>query len=405
MAASGFEVVRIFGGENKASAIESGSLARSGAAPVGCESCKNTPSNRFTLLAKQDAVSEGTKLDVGRDKEGGAAAGSLLTQRWAKRALLANASADVLVEEIRKFKGFGFRMKDDPDIAFAVARLAELQPERAADLWAKTTEFRSQPELFLKGWLRKDPAAFLAWNLTQSADVQKAGAGVLGKLAKESPEQFTALAGQLSLSAAGPGAARSAVQELRGGGKDDSEKALVFAQSLPAGAMRNAALSELLTWGEFARGDLQQEKRAEMLAALTQIDPEDAKRMGRNLGAIATELPAGVARESAFAASLRDQARKDSVAAAQRLDALAGSPDYAAAVRGFVAETAAKDPAAAAEWALSIPESTSLQRMAALERVASGWFKASPDEARAWVEKAPLTDAEYFRLTGRPRQR
>ena len=102
---------------------------------------------------------------------------------------------------------------------------------------------------------------------------------------------------------------------------------------------------------------------------------------------------------------MREQADKDPAGAAKRLDALSGTPDYAAAVRGFVEQTARKDPGAAAEWALTIPASSPLQRISALERVASAWFKAAPDDARAWVDKAALSDTEYFQLTGRSRNR
>jgi hypothetical protein len=67
--------------------------------------------------------------------------------------------------------------------------------------------------------------------------------------------------------------------------------------------------------------------------------------------------------------------------------------------------TASKDPAAAAEWALKIDPSAPAQRAAALERVAREMFLKNPDDARAWAEKAPLSDAEYAQLTGRQRQR
>ena len=103
-------------------------------------------------------------------------------------------------------------------------------------------------------------------------------------------------------------------------------------------------------------------------------------------------------------ADLREQARTDPAAAAQRLEALPpNSSDYAAAVRGFVDSTSAKDPASAAEWALSIPPSSSSHRSGALERVATEYFRTNPDGAREWVEKAPLTIEEYRRLTGRTR--
>ena len=124
MAASGFELVRILGPE-KRNASEAGAQAPSKADPAGCESCKNTPTNRFALLAKQDGPSREAGLDAVAGIDVGPDVGSRLSKRWAKRALLANASAEVLEEEIQKFKGLGFRMNKDADFLFAVARLAD----------------------------------------------------------------------------------------------------------------------------------------------------------------------------------------------------------------------------------------------------------------------------------------
>lgn len=406
VAAAGFECVRFLdAGKNLASSAVAASDSANGDSG-SCESCKNTPTNRFSLLASRQAAGGETPADAGAilTKEGSAdftgESISRLSKRWAKRERLANASAEALEEEIQKTKVHPFRMEKDGDFLFAVRRFAELNPERAADLWAKNGEFRAQPDLFLGAWIKKDPAAFVSWNLNQTGDVQKASATALGNMARESPQKFAEMATQLSGSPAGAAAARSAIQGMREAEKDNPQKALEYAQALPEGTLRNAALVELLSWPEAKATN-----HPEALAAVKQLEPEDARRLGRELGTVAAELPVGVARESAFAASSRQQAGKDPAAAAKALDGLAGSGDYPAAVRGFVEETARKDPAGAAEWAVSIPESASLQRMSALERVAAAWFKSAPDEARAWVETARITDAEYFKLTGRARQR
>jgi hypothetical protein len=90
--------------------------------------------------------------------------------------------------------------------------------------------------------------------------------------------------------------------------------------------------------------------------------------------------------------ALREQTGKDPAAAAKRLDALAGTPDYAPAVRGFVDETVRRDPAGAADWALSIGESAPLHRISALERVASAWLRKDPDAARrGWKPRRSRT--------------
>jgi hypothetical protein len=107
-------------------------------------------------------------------------------------------------------------------------------------------------------------------------------------------------------------------------------------------------------------------------------------------------------REAILDHGFRQDAHKDPEKAAQRLEALAGTGDYSAAVRGFVEGASRKDPAVALEWALTIPEGDA-HRMEALENAARALYKKAPEEARRWVATAPLSAAEYRRLTGRDR--
>jgi hypothetical protein len=121
--------------------------------------------------------------------------------------------------------------------------------------------------------------------------------------------------------------------------------------------------------------------------------------VGQQFATAADTLPQGPVRESAFAAQISTAAKKDPLAAAKKVEALSGSSDYPAAVRGFVEATAAKDPAAALDWALSIGPQGG-QRTAALEKAAAEYFRQKPNEARKWVSSAPLSAEEYFLLTG-----
>ena len=138
----------------------------------------------------------------------------------------------------------------------------------------------------------------------------------------------------------------------------------------------------------------------EVAAALAQLSPAEARRYAQQVNPEA--LPPSPLRESAYANQLAKAAQKDPQAAAKRVDALSKTADYPAAVRGFVEATAAKDPAAAVEWALTIGV-TGAQRTAALEKAATEYFRLKPADARKWVEKAPLTAEEYQTLTGRTR--
>ena len=289
---------------------------------------------------------------------------------------------------------------NSPDFKFAVRRLAEMAPEKMADLWAGKNVGRFDASLYLGDWIRKDPVAFLTWNAAQSKEVQKASGSVLERWARESPAEFARFAPQLSAGQGMEEGAKGAVAVLLEKDKSAVGAAYEYAQALPEGSLRDAALVELL---RISGSDAL--SRPGVTEALTKLPSEEAVRLGRDLAQVADSLPSGPLRDSAFASAFRKQSKDDPAVAAQKLESIAGTADYPAAVRGFVESTVAKDPAAAAEWALSIGSQAAMHRGAALEKVASTWFKADPKAAQAWVEGAQLTDSEYFQLTGRQRAR
>jgi len=293
-----------------------------------------------------------------------------------------------------------FLRSDRFDFQYAASRFAEIAPERAAKLWASHAEARSFSGALISSWAKKDPVAFANWTLTQTHEIQRAARGSLIQAASSDPAFFASIAHQFASSPNSTETARAAMRSLAGKEPGSAQKQLEYASLLPEGPMRNAALSELAQ----VSPNLDLKAHPEVLQALASLPERDAYKLGSNLAQKVDSLPPGPVRDAAMLAALREQARTDPAAAAQRLEALApNSPDYAAAVRGFVDSTSAKDPASAAEWALSIPPASSSHRSGALERVAKDYFRTNPDGAREWVEKAPLTNEEYRRLTGRTR--
>jgi hypothetical protein len=290
------------------------------------------------------------------------------------------------------------------EFQFIAERLSEIAPQRAAELWLSNASLRFQTGALLQPWASRDPNAFLAWSLSLPPDSQQATGSVLGRIAKTAPEQFTSLAPQIAASPAAIPAARASIQALAEQGNDSSRQdpALSLARSLPEGPMRNTALAELAKWPGIDPAT------PEIAAAIASLPRTEAQRLGRDLGSKAEQLPEGPARQSAYAASLRQLTAKNPQAAVEKLNALSGQPDYASAVQGFVEETARKDPKSALQWTLSIPSQNpadASQRLRALERTARAWMQVNPEEARAWVENAPLSNQEFFTLTGRNRSR
>lgn len=288
------------------------------------------------------------------------------------------------------------------DVKFAAQRLGELDPKAATAMWEERGSNLLVASSMLAPWAARDPQAFAAWVKSLPASQQSSTGWAINTLARDKPDSFAALAPLLRDSPAGPTGATAAIEKLMNnvGDKGDPSSALAYANSLPEGAIRDRALANMAKWKGV---DLA--KHPEVLAAVGNLPDEIARQMGAALSSNASKLPEGPARESAFSTSLKADAANDPAAAAKRLNELAGSKDYPAAVLGFVDATAGKDPAAAADWALSIGANSAPVRQQALEKVAQVWNTKDANEARAWVEKAPLTDREYFILTGRTRSK
>jgi hypothetical protein len=288
------------------------------------------------------------------------------------------------------------------DFQFAAKRLSEIAPEKAAALWLKTKSTHFGVDALLLPWAKKDPQAFASWGSSLPPDAQRAMAGTLGQLVAETPERFSGIAAQLTNSPAGIVGARSAISGMisRAQKGTDPGEAIAYAQALPEGPVRTTALAEMARWPGFNLAE-----HPEVAAAVSSLSISEARRYLPQITGVADALPPGPVRDAAFANQFTATAKKDPQAAAKRVDALVGTPDYAPAVRGFVEATAAKDPAAAIEWALTLGTqgSQSAQRAAALEKAAAEYFRTKPADARKWVQTAPLTPAEYQMLTGQPR--
>ncbi|MEK0445964.1 MAG: hypothetical protein RLZZ399_1285 [Verrucomicrobiota bacterium] len=287
------------------------------------------------------------------------------------------------------------------EFQYAVARLSEIAPVRAAELWARSPALRAYADVFLAGWVARDPGAFAAWILAQPGETQTAASGVVAAMAKQSPEQFLSVASQMANSAMAVSGARSAIRGFlsKDPNAGDLPALMQYAGTLPEGPLRAAALCEIAK----APGvDLSQQP--EVARALVALKPEEAREVGDQLWKSAASIPPSPVRDAAFVRAFQEHAKEDVAAAAKQLESMRNSsPDYPAAVRGFVTAAAPKDPSGAIEWALSIDPSATLQRASALEKAAAAFFKQKPEEARAWVETAPLSPAEYFQLTGRTR--
>lgn len=293
-------------------------------------------------------------------------------------------------------------------------RLGEIAPEKAAAVWLKDTNRKYfDREYLLSPWVAKDPVGFAAWLGAQSAEVRRDAARplramnlkpeVLAAMLKQTPDLISneVLSGEIAAGAMNS-SQKSAVQSALGENPElttesraaYAEKVISVARGLPEGPARNGALAKLAD-----DENLDFSRYPDIVTALAAIP--DHKLPTLALARHADQLPEGRLRELGMRSKFESEAARDAVAAAGHLNEIAGTQDYPNAVQGFVAATAKDAPQTALDWALSIPSGD--QRGNALETAAREFFLQKPEDARAWLAQAPLTDAEYFRLTGRNR--
>lgn len=380
-------------GEPHARPVPTGVAREAGAAVPPGESGAESPKPRPAE----------TLDDVWKNAKSGAA--SPADFRLRVMSAINRLSADQLVSVLQtELDAKSFLHTERFDFGYAAKRLSELAPEKAADLWAANDATRASGfGSLLLPWAKKDPEALTQWVLTQTAEIQQAARGALALSASTDPDRFCRFAHLLTDVPKAGTAAASAMHKFleKNDPAKDPSKALEFAGKLPEGILRNRALAELAqSPGVDVRA------HPEIVQALAALPDTETHQAGVSLAKKADSLPPGPVRESAQRATFQKLAQSNAAEAAKKLEGLSpASPDYPAAVRGFVEGAVRKDPAAAAAWAVSIPASAAQHRIGALDRVAAAYFKSNPNEARTWVEKAPLSDEEYRRLTGSPRPR
>ena len=287
-------------------------------------------------------------------------------------------------------------------------RWAEIDPLGAAKALADGS-LTGLGDAFFGAWAKSNPASALQWYAgLENGDVKNnARASILDRIAKMDPDKALDYANQMP---AGADQKLLFSRALTAICAKDPSAAFAAAQRLPEGDNRKAGLDAVLT--QIANTNVADAQRL-----LAELPPNSISTAGGAIaGKLAREnpqagldfaaaLPDGPSREAAFAGVAREWAGRDVEAAAKWLDTIPKGAARDSAVASFANRTAPRDPEGATLWASTLPPGT--QRSAVLSQTIAVWQRTNPAAATDWIATAPgLTADERTALSqvqpGRP---
>lgn len=259
------------------------------------------------------------------------------------------------------------------------------------------------------GWASKEPQAATAWleQLPDGEEKNRFRNSLVGGLADKDIGLATAYV--LQRAQAGDKQAANyleivAGEEIR---KNGAQAAIAWGESLPAGALKGAALEEIA--GSYVERDPEAAATWATKYAATEygsrvveeIGSEWAERDPKKALSWLESLPEGAGKAEGTFSALREWTRRDAVAASEHLSAMPPSPAKDSAVSGFARSLAWQDPEAAVIWAKTITDEQS--RVQTLTRAGQAWFRRDPAAASQWLQSAALPPDAQQAIMNPPR--
>lgn len=183
--------------------------------------------------------------------------------------------------------------------------------------------------------------------------------------------------------------------------QNDPQAALNWAQNLADTAARNAALPNIIA--SVAENDPR--RAAQILprlpaeaqaSAAGSVISQWAARDPAAAGNWAVSFPEGKTREQIFQGLMTRWAGNDPAAAANWLGGLRDGPSRDQAVTAFSNRISSSDPVAAAQWAATIGDEN--LRNNQMESTARTWLRTDPGNASTWITNSSLPDEAKRRL-------
>ena len=285
---------------------------------------------------------------------------------------------------------------DSMGMGMAFSGLARTDPALAAELaltCRTTSSYTSEVPGALRNWLESDAGAAVRWADSQSDPAlrDKALAAAAQGLMTIDPK----LAWETASKLGSAGAAKDLTGKLLSQWMDqDPGSAMAYFAGLPQADANSWAHSIGYSMGGMSPGDQRQllqqlpdgEAKSTILSTVIRSDSQ-AGRYADAIGLLHT-LPDGEPRDNSLHGVAIEWAAKDPAAIWKWIQQQPDSSDRDLVTAAYAANLACTDPQTALKIVMDIPDK-SLQK-GALRNVYSGWVRADPSAANAWLDSQTI---------------
>jgi hypothetical protein len=265
-------------------------------------------------------------------------------------------------------------------------------------------------DVTMAGWASAEPELAFNWvnDLPEGDRARLKGAMIAG-IADNDPAAAAGYAYQLASMGDKDADRMLGIVTSRVLGNGGHLEASVWAENLPDGAMRAAALDRVAhdyvahdpegaaAWAERFAG------QAHNARVIEEVGDEWAERDPVAAIDWLNSLDAGKGKSEGLSSAFGEWAKRDPTAASQHLVSMPESPDRDSAISGFSRRLASENPQAAIAWASEINDASSREN--ALVRAGQSMFRRDASGTREWLASSGLPPAAQEQIVNPPQNR
>lgn len=262
----------------------------------------------------------------------------------------------------------------------------------------------------MAGWASAEPELAFNWvNDLPEGDRANLKGSMIAGIADNDPAAAAGYAYQLASMGDKDADRMLGIVTSRVLGNGGHLEASVWAENLPDGAMRAAALDRVAhdyvahdpegaaAWAERFAG------QAHNARVIEEVGDEWAERDPVAAINWLNSLDAGEGKSDGLSSAFGEWAKRDPQAASEHLIAMPESPERDSAISGFSRRLASENPQAAIAWAAEINDSASREN--ALIRAGQSMFRRDASGAREWLATSGLPSGAQEQIVNPPQNR